>query len=142
MMIPALERQFGIKATPPNHLKGHAVEGYATCHQKATRDIVFTHNMPEHPPLREEQKGKVVNVRDGASKIRASELFKKALKISKLPAISLDTEQQLGKNQVSLVVIMLVTGFVLIYWLKKFDWNVGHVLGFWIVEHMEGHEGK
>ena len=137
-----LERHFGIKATPPNHLKGPAVEGYATCYQKATRDLVFTHNLPEHPHLREDQKGKVVNVRDGASKIRASELFKKALKVNKLPAISLDTEQQLGESQVSLVVIMLETGFVLVYWLEKFDWNVRHALGFWIVEYMEGHEGR
>ncbi len=37
---------------------------------------------------------------------------------------------------------MLETGFVLVYWLEKFDWNVRHALGFWVVEYLEGHEGK
>ncbi len=135
-----LERHFGIKATPPNHLKGKAVSGYATCYQKATKDLVFSHNLPEHPHLREEQKGKVVDIRDGASKIRAAELFKKALKVNEI--ITLDTEQHLGRSQVALVVIMLETGFVLVYWLEKFDWNVRHALGFWVVEYLEGHDGK
>ncbi len=135
-----LERHFGIPATPPNFLKGPAVWGYATAYQKATQEFCFLHSLPEHPHVEEGREEKLVHIISEKDKIRATILFRKAMEVNEV--ISLDTERELGGERVELVIIMLETGFFLIYYMKYFNWDVRHALGFWILQRLEGYGAR
>ncbi len=57
--------------------------------------------------------------------------------------VTLDTEGELrGGDRVELVIMVLETGYLLVYYMKFFDWDVRHALGFWVLQNLKGFKGR